>query len=478
MASELRQKTVSGIVWSALQKFGTLGITFVSNIILARLLTPDDYGCVGLLLIFLVISEAFINGGFEAALIQKKECSDEDYSTVFYWNIAVSVLCYITLYFSAPAISDFYNIQKLTPLLRVQSVMILLNALGGIHHTILRKRLNFKKISIIHFIATGVSVAVAIGLAFNGWGVWTLVVQQLVNSFVSTLLLWLTSDWIPKLYISLNSFKELFNYGIFLMLSDLLNNLTANIQALIIGRRYTPADMGYYTQARKLSTIPTQSISFVVSQVTFPVLSQLQQSKEQLFTAVRKTLTCMNFVNFPLMFLLMLIAEPLVIFLFSDKWIESIPYFRILCLAGLFNCLQSVNYQVVCAVGRSRKIFRWNVVKMIAGISFILIGMHWGIDGILYAMVAGSAFTYIVNALVATSTAGYTLFQQLRDSFPLLLISFISAGLSLPIAWIEGLHYVIAMSLQVMVFTGSYILLSHLSHRQELSEYKTILLKK
>ena len=478
MSSELRKKTVSGIVWSAFQKFGTLGITFVSNIILARLLAPDDYGCVGLLLIFLVISEVFINGGFEAALIQKKECTDEDYSTVFYWNIAVSAFCYLVLYFSAPAISGFYNIKKLTPLLRVQGVMILLNALGGIQHTLLRKALNFKKISIIHFVATGISVAIAIVLAYNGWGVWTLVVQQLVNSFISTLLLWIKSGWSPRLCFSMSSFNELFNYGIFLMLSDLLNNLTSNVQALIIGRKYTSADMGYYTQARKLSTIPTQSISFVVSQVTFPVLSRLQQSKDQLYTAVRKTLTCMNFVNFPLMFLLMVIAEPLVIFLFSDKWIESIPYFRILCLSGIFNCLQSVNYQVVCAAGRSRDIFKWNVIKMMTGILFILLGMRWGIKGILYAMVAGSAFTYMVNALVATSTTGYTLFRQMLDSLPLLLISCCSAGLALPLAWIADMHYVIAMLLQVIVFIGSYLLLSHLSHRQELSEYKTILFKK
>ena len=478
MASELRQKTVSGIVWSALQKFGTLGITFVSNIILARLLTPEDYGCVGLLLIFLVISEVFINGGFEAALIQKKDCTEEDYSTVFYWNVGVSVLCYLALYFSAPVISDFYNISKLTPLLRVQGIMILMNALGCIQHTMLRKKLDFKKIFIIRFSAAVVSVIAAVVLAFEGWGVWSLVVQQLVNSFVTTFLFWITGGWMPKLCFSLNSFKELFSYGVFLLLSDLLNNLTANIQAIIIGRKYTPADMGYYTQARKLSVVPTQSISFVVSQVTFPVLSRLQQSKDQLFTAVRKTLTCMNFVNFPLMLLLVVIAEPLVIFLFSDKWMESIPYFRILCLSGLFNCLQSVNYQVVCAVGRSRDVFIWNVIKMVAGISFILIGMRWNIIGILYAMVAGSAFNYLVNALLATSTTGYTLFQQIRDAAPLLLISFLSAGVSLPFSWLESMNYVLCMLLQIAVFVGTYLLLAHLSGRHELSEYKNIILKK
>ena len=472
---DLKQKTVSGIIWAALQKFGTMGLAFVSNIILARLLTPADYGSIGLLTIFLVISEVFINGGFATALIQKKSPTEDDFSTVFYWNIIIAILLYGVLYLCAPAISEFYNIPALIQLLRDLGLVLILNALGAIQLSILRKNMQFKKLSIIQFTSVGVSVTAAIILAYSGWGIWTLVAQQLINAAMNTILLWVTNRWIPKLRFSFVSFKELFSYGSFLLLSDLLNNICDNIQALIIGRRYTSSDMGYYTQARKLEMVPTQSISYVVNLVTFPVYSELQDSKEKLFMAVRKSLRCMNFVNFPLMILLIVVAEPLIVLLFSDKWLPSVPYFRILCLIGLVNCLQSVNYQVVCAVGRSKEIFKWNIVKRIVGIGMILTGMNWGIEGIMYGMVCSMYFTYVVNALVAKPTTGYTIQMQIKDALPLLLICCISALASHYAGLFLHCGNFLMILIQFFIFVTIYILLSALFKREELTEYKGII---
>lgn len=475
MSSTLKQKTISGIIWAAFQKFGTMGLAFVSNIILARILSPSDYGCIGLLTVFLVISEVFVNGGFAAALIQKKSPSDEDYSTVFYWNIAVSLIIYGGLYVTSPLIAEFYQIPVLSELLKVLGLVLIINALSIIQLNILRKNLMFKKMSIIQFTAAAVSVVTAIILAFKGFGVWSLVAQQLINATINTCLLWVMGKWTPKLTFSVVSFKELFSYGAFLLMSDLLNNICDNIQALIIGKKYTATDMGYYTQARKLEMVPTQSISYVVSQVTFPVFSKLQDSNEQLFAAVRRSLRCMNYLNFPLMTLLIVIAEPLFLLLFSEKWLPSVPYFRILCLAGMVNCMQSVNYQVVCAVGRSKDIFRWNIVKRIVGISLILSGTHWGIEGILYGTVLSMYFTYTVNALVATSTTGYTLGMQIRDALPLLTISALSALAAYGITFLGSFGCVAGLLIQSLVFIVTYILLSVLFRQEELQEYKDIL---
>lgn len=475
MSSSLKQQTISGIIWSAFQKFGTLGISFVSNIILARLLSPDDYGCIGLLAIFIVIAEVFVNGGFASALIQKKNPSQKDYSTVFIWNIFVSLILYFILYLIAPYVALYYQIPLLVSVLRVQGIIIFINALSIIQLSVLRKQLQFKKLSIIQLIAAIVSVFFAIVMAFQGWGIWSLVMQQLLYGLIATVALWFTANWKPILCFSFKSFKELFGYGAFLLMSDLLNSIYENIQGLLIGKKYTSIDMGYYTQARKLETVPTQSISYVVSQVTFPVFAKLQNDKQQLYVAVRKSLRMMNYLNFPLMILLIVIAEPLFILLFSEKWIASVPYFRILCLSGIVNCLQSVNYQVVCAVGRSKEVFKWNIIKRLIGFIFIFIGLYWGISGLLYGMVCGFYFTFIVNALVATPTTGYTIYQQLKDVFPILAISVFSAVLPYLMINCNGLSNFILLLLQIIIYGIIFLFLSKITRRIELLEYEKII---
>lgn len=475
MQASLKQQTISGIVWSATQKFGSLGISFVSNIILARLLSPDDYGCIGLLAIFIVIAEVFVSGGFASALIQKENPSQKDYSTVFIWNIFVSLILYFILYLIAPYVASFYQIPLLVSVLRIQGIIIFINALSIIQLSILRKQLQFKKLSIIQMVAAIVSVIFAIVMAFKGCGIWSLVMQQLLYGLVTTMALWFTASWKPVLCFSFKSFKELFGYGAFLLLSDLLNSIYENIQGLLIGKKYTSIDMGYYTQARRLETVPTQSISYVVSQVTFPVFAKLQNDKQQLYVAVRKSLRMMNYLNFPLMILLIVVAEPLFILLFSDKWIDSVPYFQILCLSGIVNCLQSVNYQVVCAVGKSKEVFKWNVVKRLIGFVFIFIGLYWGIIGLLYGMVCSFYFTFIVNALVATPTTGYTIFQQLKDVFPILVISIISAVLSYPITELKVFNHITILFLQVIVYVICYLCISKIMKRIELNDYINII---
>lgn len=471
MSTDLKQQTISGLIWSAIQRFGTKTISFVSNIVLARLLSPDDFGCIGLLAIFIAVANVFINGGFAAALIQKNNPSPTDYSTAFFWNILVALLFYAGLFVAAPAIAAFYHIPLLSSVLKIQGIILFINALSVIQLSILRKNLQFKSLSVIQITAAVISVIIAIALAIMGWGVWALVGQQLLNSAITMAALWVVCTWRPAWLFSLKSFKQLFSYGAFLLLSDLLNSICDNIQGLIIGRRFTAGDMGYYAQAKKLEEVPTESISQVVALVSFPVFAKLQDDKQKLYTATRKSLTFMNFINFPLMLLLIVVAEPLLTLLYSAKWAESIPYFQILCLAGIVNCMQSVNYQVVCAVGKSRTIFRWNIVKRIVGIGLIFIGIYFGITGILWGMVAGFYFTAIVNALVATKTTGYSLARQVLDALPTLAIAAVSAGGTAAIGRLLHLHDFPTLLILSLVYLALYIGLAKLFRRPEPDEY-------
>lgn len=472
---DLKQLAISGVVWTAIQRFGMSIIQFLSNMVLARLLTPDDYGCIGMLGIFLAISTAFISGGFVSALIQKINVTEEDFSTVFYWNITVSILCYILLFWVAPLIAEFYHIAELSSILRVLGIILIINGISIVHETALRKNLQFNKLAKINIISSFIATVVAILLAFIGGGVWTLVVQQLILRIGIAIMLWNASSWYPKLIFSQESFKTMFSYGSFLLLSDLINNIVDNIQGLIIGRKYSSGDMGYYTQAKKLEEIPTYSITQLVGQVTFPIYAKLQKEQSRLKQAVRKSLLQMNFINFPLMLLLIVIANPLIKLLYSERWLNAVEYFQILCIAGLVNCMQSVNYQVVGATGHSKTLFKWNLVKRSIGILFMFWGMYYGVKGILWGMVFGTYFTYIINAFIATKLTGYGIIEQLKDFFPQFSIAVV-CGFIVHIVGLLNIHYIVLLIIQIVVYSICYVKLSSMMKREEYFETKDIVI--
>ena len=363
MSSFLAQKTLSGILWSSIQKFGTMGISFVSNIILARLLTPEDYGCIGMLMIFILVANTFIDGGFGSALIQKREPTQEDYSTIFYWNLFLSTILYVLLFWAAPWIAEFYNIPLLSSVLRIQGIVLILNSLSIIQQNRLRKQLLFKKLSMVSIVSATLSLTITIYLAYLGWGVWALVAQQLLMSAFNVIFYWVIGKWFPSFVFSRQSFKELFGFGGFILLSNLINTLCNNIQGLLIGRFFSPVIMGLYTQARKLEEVASTSFSRVVDQVSYPVLSTVQNDKQVMINVLRKLIMSLAYVCFPMMILLVLIGDSLIILLYSEKWIDCVPYFRILCVAGIAICLQGVNYYAVAAVGKSRELFKWTIIK-------------------------------------------------------------------------------------------------------------------
>jgi O-antigen/teichoic acid export membrane protein len=424
----LKQKAFSSVIWSAFQKYSQMLILFISDIILARLLTPFDYGCIGLLAIFMLIAETFISGGFGSALIQKKHTTQEDYSTIFFWNLGMSIVLYAVLYLTAPFIANFYHIPLLASVLRVQGIVLFIYAFNLVQRNLLRKNLNFKVISIVTIVTSVTSLTVTIAMAYNGYGVWSLVAQNILTAAIPAIVFWFYVKWRPVFIFSWKSFKELFSFGFYMFLIELLGEFAKQVQGLLIGRFYNPTIMGYYSKAASTERVSSVSISLVMTQITYPLYASIQDDKEVLKRIVRRLTMTLAYLTFPLMFILMLCAKPIFIILYTERWLPCVPYFQILCLSGLALCLQTANYQSITAIGKSKVMFEWTVVKRIVGISFIILGWYlFGINGLLVGMVLHTWFSYAVNVYLVSNYIGYKWLNQLCDLFPILLASILSA---------------------------------------------------
>lgn len=476
MASDLKKKTLSGMIWSFVQRFGTMAISFVSNIVLARLLTPDDYGTIGMLMIFIAVANTFVDGGFGSALIQKKEPTKDDYSTIFWWNMFLSVVLYGILFLGAPAVARFYNLPILCDVLRVQGIVLIINALSIIQQNQLRKQLKFKRLATVTVISATLSAGIAIILAYLGWGVWALVAQQLMLSGFTAILLWVLNKWYPSLVFSKESFKQLFGFGGFILVSNLINTFCNNVQALLIGRYFTPSVLGYYTQARKLEELASTSFSSIVDQVSYPVLAECQNDIDNLRAVLKKLLLCIAFITIPIMAILALNAHALIIFLYTNKWVECVPYFQILCIAGVAISMQGVLYYAVASLGKSRELFIWTIIKRGLALLVILAGtFSGGIYGLLIGTVLGSWIVYLSNAYLCSKHIHYTFTQQLLDLSPIVIANLISYLISYYI----GSYIVLPIYLESIIVTtlylAVYLLISYLIKIKPLIDVYNIL---
>ena len=416
------------MVWTALQKYSTMFIHFISGIILARLLTPFDYGCIGMLSIFMVLAEAFIDGGFGSALIQKKRPTQEDYSTIFFWNLGMAAVMYAVLFFTAPAIARFYGIPLLKDVLRVQGVILFIYAFNIIQKNQLRKKLNFKLLSIVTIATSLIALGITIYMSYKGYGVWALVAQFIITSAIPAIVFWFYVKWRPVWTFSWTSFKELFSFGFYMFLTHILNSFGQQIQGLLIGKFYNPTTMGYYSKANGLERLASTSISSVMTQVTYPLYAEVQDNKIQLANMIRRITMTLSYFTFPLMFILLLCAKPIFVLLYSDRWLHSVPYFQVLCLSGLALCLQSVNNQSVAAIGESRSMFIWTVIKRAVGIGFVIVGLvFFGMKGLLVGVVLSSWFSYLVNISLVSKYVGYKWTDQLLNIMPVAIASVVSA---------------------------------------------------
>lgn len=461
-----QSKVFNGVIWASIQRFGTLAITFVSNMVLARLLTPDDFGTIGMLLFFIALAQTFIDSGFGSALIQKKDVTETDINTVFYINMGMSLLGYIILFFTAPFIASFYNVPVLSQLLRVQSLSLLINGVTLIQSVQLTKKMDFKKLSICNLIGTLALAFSGIGAALLGFGVWSLVIRTLVGSIVTSLMLWHASKWVPKHIFSIQSFKELFSFGGFMLLSNLLTTISNNFHSMIIGKLFTPSTLGNFTQARTLRNIPSESISSVIGQVLYPDFSNHQDDDTILKQKLERSAYLLSYVVVSLMFFCILVGDNLIHIVYGSQWDEAIPYFKILCLGGIPLCLQDININVVKAKGRSGILFSWNLAKVIVYcVAMILSGKLWGIYGFVWTMVAYSLLAYLVFALLGTHYIKTTIIGQIKR----LLIVIVMA--SIPMAtvffvnmlFLDDANIFVSLIIDTFLFWPIYVFLSYIT---------------
>lgn len=474
--NDLKQKAASGMVWTALQKYSTMGIQFISGIVLARLLTPYDYGCIGMLSIFMVLAEAFIDGGFGSALIQKKRPSQEDYSTIFWWNISMAVLMYAILFFCAPAIARFYDIPLLCDVLRVQGIVLFIYALNIVQRNQLKKKLNFKVLSIVTISTSVISLIITIVMAYKGFGVWALVVQNLVTASIPAVVFWFFIKWRPILIFSKDSFKELFSFGFYMFLVQLLERFSTQVTGLIVGKVYKPSTLGYYSKAIGTEKLASHSISSIMTQVTYPLFAEAQNDRLMLGNMIKRLSTTISYITFPMMFLLLLIAKPLFVILYSEKWLQCVPYFQLLCISGLAACLQSANVQSILAIGKSRTMLIWTIVKRVVGLTFKIGGLLiFGIYGLLIGVIINTWFSYFVNIYLVSKYIGYKWNQQLLDILPVGIVSVIALLFSFGCSYMIGLSMYWDGFVRLIVFLLVYLGWSFIFKPESYMYFLTIL---
>lgn len=455
--NELRSKTLSGVLWSAVERFSLQGVQFVINIIMARLLLPSDYGMIAMLVILIQVSQIFIDGGFTNALIQRKDRTEIDFSTVFYFNIFISLFLYFLIFISAPWIAEFYRMPELILVTRVITLNFIFSSLSAIHRIKLTIDVDFKtqsKISLISAVSSGV---LGICMAYWGFGVWALVFQSLLNNLLLTILFYFFYRWRPLLSFSMSSFKRLFSFGSKLLMSSLIHSVYYNLYSIVIGRRFSAIDLGYYTRAEQFAIFPSANVNAVISRVTFPILSSIQDDNERLTQAYRKYIRLASYLIFPLMVGLAVLAKPLIILLLTEKWIGIVILLQILCFDWMFDHLSGINLNLLYVKGRSDLALRLELIKktiatiiLFSSIPFGLIGMCLG--RVLYSLIATYLNTYYTKDLI-----GLSFLKQVKDIVPFFLLSLLMGVVcAFTISFIEG--YI--LKILVGFFVGAIVYVS------------------
>lgn len=411
----VRQETISGVKWSAIEKFSVQGIQFVLGIIMARLLVPSDYGTIGMIGIFIALSSSFIDSGFGNALIRKIDRTETDFSTVFYFNLVVSIICYIGLFVAAPWVGEFFETPVLCPILRVESINLILNAFMGIQTAKLTIDVNFKALAHFAFISTLISGALGVVLAYKGHGVWALVYQNLLSSIINVLLLGYYCKWKPLLVFSWASFKELGSYGSKLLASGLLHTLYSNMTTLIIGKFFSAQDLGYYNRGVHYAQFPVGTANSIVSKVSFPILAKLQNDDEHLIAVYRKYICIMSLVIIFGCMLLAALAKPLILFLLTDKWTEAVIYLQIISFALMFDHICSINLNLLQVKGRSDLFLKLEIIKKTISIGILFASIPFGVIGICVSKIIYTQIAVFINTYYTGKLFNLGYVTQVKD---------------------------------------------------------------
>ena len=470
----LKDKTIKGTFWSAADAFLGQGVTFLVGIVLARLLSPDEYGLIGICVIFNTVLCGIVDSGFSTALIRKKDVSNEEYNTMFITNMVISVVLYVLLFFASPYVAVFFERTELTSLLRVTSLVLIFNALSITHVTILTKRIDFKtktKASLISAIASGV---IGIAMAFGGCGVWALVGQMVSKSLIYTFCLWFFNRWIPRLEFSRGSFGYMWDFGWKMLASGLLDNIWNQLYQVVVGKFYSPATLGHYTRANEYARSFSSGLTSVVQRVSYPVLAEIQDEQTRMIEAYRKILKTTMLATFVCMFGLGAISEPMVYCLIGPQWEQAATFLPLICMSMSLFPLHAINLNMLEVLGRSDIFLYLEIIKKIIAIVPICIGIFVGIYWMLIASIMTGIISYFLNSYYTGKKLGYSSWMQMRDVAP----SFgITLAVAIPVYFFKFLPLSnwLILPLQLAVGVIVFIIVCKVTKNVEYSEFKGIL---
>ncbi|KGN98570.1 hypothetical protein HR11_08540 [Porphyromonas macacae] len=417
--------------WSAFDKFGAVFITFLLNLVLARFfLSPKDFGLIGMIYIFIALANTTVIGGFGQTIIQRKELSQKDYNTTFTFNIAAAFILYIILFFCAPLIANFYAEPQLLNIIRILSLVLVINGFFIVHNSLLIREMRFKLLSLINNFSLIVSATISVFLAYKGLGVWCLVFNTLFASLLQTIFLWVFTEAKVQLQFSKDSFKSLFSFGGFMYISTVVETLYANALYMILGKGFSPQLLGYYTQAEKLQGVPVNTIGTVINQVTFPKFSKMQSSLKEVATLYKRSITSISLLTTMLMGLLFVIAPYLIVLLFTNKWEPSIYIFQLLCIAGAFTPLNAATTNVIKSLGKARLFFNVQLWKRVIALIFLIMMSTLGISPLLYTVCIINIVFYMINVFAVSRLVEISFWDILLTPIKLGIPSIISAILT------------------------------------------------
>ncbi|MEJ5199801.1 MAG: lipopolysaccharide biosynthesis protein, partial [Anaerolineae bacterium] len=471
----LRQRTLAGLFWSLVERVGLRVVQFLPTILLARLLAPEQFGLVGMLALFIALAQVFLDSGFGAALIQKRDATYTDECSIFYFNILVGGVVALALFFAAPLIAAFYNQPLLIPLTRWLSLDILLKAFGLIQTTLLSRTLDFKTQVKANLFATLCAGVIGVAAAYFGLGVWSLVIQTLSNTLLRTAILWRLSAWRPALRFSFAALRGMFGFGSRMLATGLLTVFFDNLYQVFIGKVFSATPLGLYTRAASLREVAVDTTSLAVGRVLFPALAFIQEDAERLRRGYARAIALATFFHFPLMVGLIVAARPLITLLFSDRWAACAPFFQLMCVAGLFYPLSIINLNILKVKGRSDLFLRLEIIKRGLMVANVLLAYRYGISAILLGQIGIAGISYVLNSFYSERLIAYSIRDQIVDVLP----SLVCAGLMGGGMWfvggvLEPAGDFVRLSAQAGVGIGIYLILSWLGRSESLAEVRRI----
>ena len=474
--SNLKDRAINAVIWSLIERFGNQLVQFFIGLILARLLMPDDYGLVGMILIFISLSTVISEGGFSSALIRQTNVDEKVFSSVFWFNLVSALLCYIFLFSASSLIADFFKHEELELIIKISGLNIIINSVNLIPKTILIKKLNFKTQAKINLSSIIVSGLVGILMALNGMGYWALVFQVLIRNFLVSALFWIVNKWRPKLFFSRVVIKDLYRFGSNLMFSSIINTVSENLHAILIGKYFDAKSLGFYTRANQFQKLPVSGIYGAVSAVSYPILSELQSSGKSVYSGYQSMLKMIAFSLFPIMAILATISDSMIFVVLTEKWMPASEILKVLTIVGLFYPLHAMNLDILKVKGRSDLFLKIEILKQILNIITIIASISFGVIGLVWGSVILNVLCYVINSWYSKNFINYGILSQIQDLLPYFTISvilFLLMGI-LETLYSNQLFFLLTAPL---IFSSLYLLIMKWLKIEEFNIFRSIFSK-